>query len=452
MSKYEAIDCQSFAGAFTLGVEHAGIDVVAKREGAAGFGVSVFEDNIDHFPNMSVASIQTSDPEEWEPRDVPLVFGNPPCSGFSGFSVRVGGGGSSGRPMVDYRSLTAPVNQCMWDHMRFGAACNAEIIIMESVTAAGKAGLPLMRDLHAYLEQLTGEQFTAYHVHHNHLSIGGASMRKRFFLVLSKVPFGIETYPLEYVPLYGDIAGDIEALPLKRGDQRIRRKPESARWAYEKGLHREDGKVDGHVLLPTSKARRTTALAQALAELGDPWRPGEKAGPASKRYVDLMGGDPKVLLQLEDWNPNHLEAVQRRDWEPHIYQEKRWSPKKPAYVLAGYGLHETVHPTQHRTLTVREGARIIGLPDTWDVRGFIRGKDQQSIGKGIPVHSGQWIAEWAKRALDGEPGAWVGEQTGEREFYVNNQLDYKLLYSEKHQAYGDYRSKELVAEMEARPA
>jgi hypothetical protein len=30
-------------------------------------------------------------------------------------------------------------------------------------------------------------------------------------------------------------------------------------------------------------------------------------------------------------------------------------------------------------------------------------------GKGVPVHSGQWIASWAKASLEGNPGSLVGQ-------------------------------------------
>jgi len=37
---YRAVDCQGFAGGFTLGMVQAGFHLVGKREMKAGFGVA----------------------------------------------------------------------------------------------------------------------------------------------------------------------------------------------------------------------------------------------------------------------------------------------------------------------------------------------------------------------------------------------------------------------------
>lgn len=444
---YTAIDSQSFAGAFTVGMTKAGFDVIAKREYPAGFGINTFTDNLDHFGEVA---IQTADPKEWDVVEANVLFGNPPCSGFSVMSVKVGGGGKGKdkKPQFDFRGIDSPANQCMWDMMAYGARVLPEIIIMESVTAAGRRGQQLMFDLHDYVEELTGIEWEAHHVFHNNLSVGGPAMRKRFFLVLSRIPFGLGTHPLERVPTFEAITGDIETLPLKFEEQPIRRGRSRAWWADEAGVRTGDT-VTGHDVMQTIKARRANAL---LAIDPDLWQPGEKFGPVAKRYVDeYFGGDPQALLDLDGWTQTNVNFFTGRNWEADTYQPRRWYPEKSAYVIVGDGLEVIIHPSQPRTLTVREGARIIGLPDSWDVSGFWKGAERHAIGKGIPVHSGEWIGNWAKRALDGRPGKWRGEEIRQRTWLTNTQNDFKAVYNDRTGEAGDFRSKELRREMEARP-
>jgi hypothetical protein len=40
-------------------------------------------------------------------------------------------------------------------------------------------------------------------------------------------------------------------------------------------------------------------------------------------------------------------------------------------------------------------------------------------GKGITVDCGRWIADWARRALDGAPGGDVGELIGDQEYLID---------------------------------
>lgn len=79
---YDALDVMGFAGGFTLGVVQAGFRLVGKRELPGGFGVANCEHNRHLLGDEWRTEVATW--EEWTPvRDVPLLFGNPPCSGRS---------------------------------------------------------------------------------------------------------------------------------------------------------------------------------------------------------------------------------------------------------------------------------------------------------------------------------------------------------------------------------
>src|SRR3954468_14092101 len=131
----QAIDVEGFAGGLTLGVVQAGFELAGKRELPGGFGVHSCEANrhlLGYKWNSQVAADY-----EWTPKQVPLVFGNPPCSGFSLMSASA------------FRGVNSKINSCMWALVGYAARCSPEIVIMESVQQAFTQGRPLMQQLRA---------------------------------------------------------------------------------------------------------------------------------------------------------------------------------------------------------------------------------------------------------------------------------------------------------------
>lgn len=366
-----ALDVQSFAGAFALGTVRAGFELAGKREQTGGFGVPAMEGNRHLLPGPWEA--QSGPAEEWEPADVELVFGNPPCSGFSGLSVAISTNGQRG----DWRGIEAKSNECMWDLVRHAAKCDPEIVVFESVAQAGRMGLPLMQALRDELDALTGHDYDLHHVFHNNLALGGFAERKRYFWVASRVPFGVEHPVLERTKTLRDAIGDLEDKPLG-GDHVTSGSPRSQRLAY-------------------------------LAASG--WEPSEKSHEV---FARLKGELSEVWYKDEKF-------IGRTDAMASPYAGRRWDYDKPARVITGYGLDENVHPVCDRTFTHREVARIMGFPDEWSCQPYIDhgSKGRMWYGKQLPLSSGQWIAEWAASALKGNPGELIGEQTDDREWTID---------------------------------
>src|SRR3954468_937403 len=96
------VDALGFAGGFTLGMVQAGFELVGKRELRGGFGVANCEAN-RHLLGDSWHA-EATDHERWTvPREgAELVFGNPPCSGFSVMSAK------------EFRGADSKINHCMW--------------------------------------------------------------------------------------------------------------------------------------------------------------------------------------------------------------------------------------------------------------------------------------------------------------------------------------------------
>lgn len=394
---YTAVDCQGFAGGFTLGVVQAGFELIAKREMRQGFGVRNCTAN-RHLLGDSW-DVETVDPASWTvPAVTPnLVFGNPPCSGFSVLSTK------------SFRGADSKINHCMWAFVEYAARCMPQVAIFESVPLAYSQGRSLMTALHARLEELTGESWTLHHILHNALSVGGPSMRRRYFWVASRVPFGVE-WPdrPNPIPTLRDAIGDLEYQPISWEEQPYVT-PHVSRWILDHCPRRVDPRVvDGHAFIDNPHTRRTRELLDSTD-----WFPGEHSQLVTQRYFDEHGDLPPGWQHLVD-------KLKGQAFFQGYNTPTMWRPDEPARVITGAGPLNGIHWSQRRPFTHREVARIMGFPDAWLINP-LRGTPGLMLtwGKGITVQCGRWIAEWVRRALDGAPGSYSGDPVGDREYLID---------------------------------
>lgn len=436
MTKYEAVDCQGFAGGFTMGTHQAGFDVIAKREMEGGFGA---ESVLAQKHIFGEIDYEEAEWQSWTPRDVPYVFGNPPCSGFSNLT------------RSSFRGMDSPINSCMWAFVEYVSKCNPEVAVFESVQGAFRKGRPLMQALREKLEQLTGDNWDLWHVLHNGYVLGGPSIRKRYFFVVSRIPLGFETPPLDRVPMFGETICDLEGMDYEKvGDQPYG--GEASWWVKEQGLQREDGLVDGHSILDVPMVKRVRGFMKYTD-----WENREVLADIVKRVYEAHDGQfPADLVD---------DVVQRwpeKDYRLGYNQPIRWDPDRAGRVVTGSGMHIVVHPFEPRTITLREAYRLQGFPDEWRLEPAVQMADdgrrdgfRQAApwpGKGIPVQAGKWMSGWVKRALDGEPGDWRGEVVGDRERVIDFTHDYKKLYDPRRGEFRDARNKDIKEAMANRPA
>lgn len=408
MTEFHAVDCQGFAGGFTLGMVQAGFKLVGKKEMKGGFGVANCLANRPLLGYDWEADVSTGEGADWTPIPAHVVFGNPPCSGFSLLS------------RSNFRGAGSPVNSCMWAFEDFVARTMPYIAVFESVGQAFSekgGGQQLMRDLRTKLEYDTGVQWNLHHVLHNNASVGGAAIRKRYFWVVSRIPFGIDPLEVTRVPVLQDVIGDLEGLAPTWEKQPYRRPP--SWWARPR---RSETGVDGHFWRYTPATRR----ALDLIEGGMTWGPKEILSQVAKRYFEHHGTLP------ESWPPNAVEKFTGNGWSMGYNQLIRWRADKMARVITGGGLDLVMHPHEDRTLTHREVARIQGFPDDWRIRP-LRGASGLHLtwGKGIPVDCGKWIGGWIKLALEGTPSSYPGEPMGDREWLYNCTDAFRVATSER---------------------
>ena len=372
--KPTAVDCQSFAGGFALGVVQTGFELIAKREYPGGFGAPAMEGNRHLLGNSW--ELEASDPTTWTPMKADLVFGNPPCSGFSNRSVMVRGilqDGTYGS--LDIRGADSSINECMWSLIRYAAKCDPKIVIFESVQGAYQKGHDLMLKLRSELDKLTDDKWTLYHVLHNSSDLGGAQLRRRYFWVASRIPFGVNPI-FQDATTVRDRIGDLESVPL--------------------------GEVEGHEISDTPRAHRVEELATKAT-----WNQGELSGHAYERAIDEG-------IELELWNDRLTSDKGTTQFAP-----KRLWYDKPSLVLAGDAPTIVIHPTLPRPITHREIARLTGFPDEWNCAPYQKKLNNGCWwGKGIALEAASWIATAALDAINGSPQEFQGKQIGSREFLI----------------------------------
>lgn len=399
----EAIDCQGFAGGFTMGTVQAGFTLVGKRELPGGFGVANCEAN-RHLLGDAWRS-EVSPWQDWTPIDVPYVFGNPPCSGFSLMSAS------------SFRGIDSPVNSCMFAFVEYAARCKPQIAIFESVQQAYTQGRPLMQNLRAVMEARTGESWALTHVLHNAIAVGGAAIRRRYFMVLHRIPFGVEPLDPPVLPDLEDAIGDLRGMPLQWEDQHYAVPHKDASW-WARDHRRADGFVDGHWTRLNSpniqRARELTIHADPVR--GVEWKPGMTISQAAQAYYEKNGTLPELWTK---WHP--VQKWIDNDWHMGFHQLCRWHPDRHARVITGGGSQLVLNPWEFRPLTLRECARIQGFPDEWRIAPLATNSQAPALwGKGIPVQCGRWISTWARESISGWPGWDSGDEIGDREFLIDH--------------------------------
>lgn len=390
----KVIDCQGLAGAWTLGTVQAGFELVHRTSLPGGFGDAAIDHN-RHLVGDGWEQ-ETGPQDEWTPQEADYLCGTPPCSGFSLLNISKGS---------NARGVDSTINNCMKELIGYAARCTGPdglpgvpIVAFESVQGAYTQGRPLMQTLRERLERKTGQHYDLTHVKMSGASVGAAQIRKRYYPVFHRVPFGVEPPRLEDLPdgrivTYRDAIGDLAGGRIQWEEQRYPRKPLSS-FAAEK---REGQRAfTDHVPLDFKKK---SDLVLELYERGWP------RGMSMPSACINLGYRPDVIEKA--WDP-----------EKERYRGFRWPrrirPDRPGYVITG-GSGEYLHWDEPRSLTIRELTRLMGYPDAWLWPDNDHKRIAPLIGKCCPVDSGRWISTWVRSSLEGSPGTGQ-EPIGDREF------------------------------------
>ena len=346
-----AVGLHVFAGGFAIGINRAGFECTTFLEEHA-LGRETLKLN---WPKAKVIGSKSEWPEYL---DTDLLFGNPRCSAFSQLTSGYDAGthGAEAASCADW-----------WDCVRMTNQYKPRAFIFESVQAFGKHGGSFIN------------AFKGYHVSLHYLNtkaLGNPQNRRRLFVVGLRDRMCVPELP-ERVPYrtIGDVILDLEDVqPTSRHIDKIRLK-ELGRHSFEHGGVLTCNHYNFDL------ARRYPHDMQEIFEK-------LPQGGSVRKFHHLLsasnvfGVEVQMKVIMHGFRRLHVDGPC-----PTIYS----------------GSHVLVHPTCPRGITAREGARLMGFPDSY--RFVDEGKSTMAqVGKGVVVDAGKWVGSTMARALHGEGG------------------------------------------------
>ena len=333
--KYSGFDIFSGAGGLSVGAEWAGITVKVAIECEPN-SASTYRFNHPH-TRVEEAEIQTVNPESLMKGSPFILFGGPPCQGFSTSNTRT-------------RNSTNPNNGLFEEFIRFVDILNPQWFIFENVEGIGRyeKGEVVRR-----LENLLGE--LGYNTWKKILrasDFGVPQTRHRFFLVGNRdgLPFEFPKANATLVTV-NDAIGDLPF--LENGDL----------------LDQLQYRTEAHSTFARLMRRQSASSLQNFVSRNQDY--------VIQRYRHIGPGQnwqaiPPELMQ-------NYSGIERT----HSGIYRRLDPEQPSVVISNYRKNMLIHPEQHRGLSVREAARLQSFPDHFVFKGSVN-SIQQQIGNAVP--------------------------------------------------------------------
>ncbi|GAB6443415.1 hypothetical protein bcgnr5390_15810 [Bacillus luti] len=108
----------------------------------------------------------------------------------------------------------------------------------------------------------------------------------------------------------------------------------------------------------------------------------------------------KHIAQGQNWEaiPAHLKTERMSKGGTHSSVYRRLEENKPAFTLTNFRKSNITHYLKNRILSIREGARLFGLPDSFVFKGKISSMQQQ-IANAVPVQLASSVAQVIKEAI-----------------------------------------------------
>lgn len=375
-----AIDLFCGAGGLSLGLEQAGFDVIVGAESDAW----AIETHAANLPGLSWHG-DLSDPSHfletldvWEIDTVDLVAGGVPCQPFS----------RAGRSKIDHMVAAGKRTEHdsradLWESfIAIVARLAPRAVLVENVP-----DLPRWDDgavLVAFYESLMdlGYQVEAQIL--DGYRYGVPQHRQRLILIGTQE--GVPRWPepsADRVNLR-DAIGDLPIIPRAQRSETLPYDPRRITSSFQREMRAgTEGTEDELVTWEhiCRDVRPDDLQAFALMEAG-------------QTYIDL----PKHLQRYRD--DVFTDKYKRLVWNElsrtitaHIAKDGYWY----------------IHPAQHRTLSVREAARVQTFPDQFRFAGTPTYRYRQ-IGNAVPVRLGRAVGAAVRAALDDPLDAVVGRE------------------------------------------
>lgn len=331
------IDLFAGAGGMSLGAEMAGVETkIAIELHHAAFDTyrhnhpncTVLQMGLEHLQNLSLPF----------PSEDLIVFGGPPCQGFSTSNQRT-------------RSAENQKNWMFRAFVAFVKTSRPAWVIFENVrgileTEGGLFAKQIRQDLEKLGYRC--EQGLL-----NSVDFGVPQSRSRFFIV-------------------GRLGATPPSLPTGGGLPRV---------SVDDALHDLPSLSNGagiDVLPYASEARSDYArlMRGGLSECS-----GHIVSKNAETIVDRY----PYIPQGGNWEdiPEVLMSSYKDRTRCHTGIYRRLDPMKPSVVIGNFRKNMLIHPYEHRGLSVREAARLQSFPDSFEFKGSI-GLQQQQVGNAVP--------------------------------------------------------------------
>lgn len=366
-----ALDLFSGAGGFSLGMQQAGINIVAAIEYDNKISKTyqynhpntiMINEDIKKVPALisdySTGKMNTSIEEIFKKqnKEIDIILGGPPCQGFSMAGYRIRGN----KPFLeDERNLL------YLEYIRMVEKLNPKVFVIENVP-----GILNFNNGRFYKEIQERFNKIGFDIHAKVLSsedYGVPQKRKRAIIignrlgVDSKRFFPVRHFELQKVTTVWDAISDLPSLESGEGTELTQYKtdPENA---YQKLMRNNISEEGFYNHVSAIHKPETIKLLKMI-------KPGES------------------MKNL----PEHL-----RTKSVHSGAYGRMCPDEPAYTITTRlntpSVGRITHPFNHRTITPREAARVQSFPDDYRFLGDITTIGIQ-IGNSVPPLLGQAIGK-----------------------------------------------------------
>ncbi len=335
--KHSYIGCDLFSGAggMSSGAELAGISIRIAVENDK-YAAQTYQRNHKN-TELIEEDIRYLNPKEYFNESPFVVFGGPPCQGFSLSNTVT-------------RNIENKNNSLFEEYLRFVEELEPEWCVFENVEG--------FRSFHkGKVVQILKErlQDLGYTVAYDVLSasdFGVPQDRRRFFMIGNKsgVKFEFPKVTKDKVTV-SDAISDLPVL----------------------------GNGDNYEVLPYRNGANSSFAASMR---GRSKRSKQNYVTKNKDYVIERY---HFIKPGQNWTaiPEHLMTNYKNKEKCHSGIYKRLDPAKPAVVISNYRKNMLIHPKQHRGLSVREAARLQSFPDNFVFQGPLM-YIQQQIGNAVP--------------------------------------------------------------------
>jgi DNA (cytosine-5)-methyltransferase 1 len=387
------IDLFCGCGGFSLGMKRAGFRCLAAVD-LDRIAVDAFSENIPDVGNVLCEDLTKYSPEKLHralgSRKVDVIVGGPPCQGFSTARQVDGSNHGTKRVKRDHRRLLYR------DFLKFVEYFQPKIFVVENVpgmrSAAGGSYFSRLQHEARFLGTRNG--LPGYRVHsqiEEAWKLGVPQKRRRQLIIGVRADIGsyfsaeLDCSAKSSIEMtLGDAVGDLPALRAGEGDHDV---------PYDLKRRRSHFK---------SRGRRAKLYLNRVAEVGKSRNiTGHVARPHSARdlrdFGRLREGESSAVAMRVRGEEFEF-PYDRSSFKDRYTRQSRNGLCSTIVAHMGKDGLMFIHPTQNRSLTVREAARVQSFPD-WFEFPEARTHAFRLIGNAVPPLIAESIGASLKRFI-----------------------------------------------------